>query len=238
VRYDLRKAAGSSRGGLLKAVPVLLESDRQTTREQVYEALRRGILGGALEAGTRLIQSDLASALGVSTTPVREALRDLAAEGFVRFDDYRGAIVQRPNLADIREIYDLRILLEPAAMRKSLEALSDTDIERAAALQSEMDEERDLGVWVELNSRFHSIFDDARSPRMNAILRNLRDSAALVIGFSNRARPALIDASNRQHHLLLDACGRRDANAAAKIVEDHVRETLDAMERYFSDAKA
>lgn len=238
MRYDLCKTAGSSRGGLLKAVPVLLESDRQTTREQVYEALRRGILGGALEAGTKLIQSDLASALGVSTTPVREALRDLAAEGFVRFDDYRGAVVQRPNLADIREIYDLRILLEPAAMRKSLEALSDTDIERAAALQSEMDGERDLGVWVELNNRFHSIFDDVRSPRMNAILRNLRDSAALVIGFSNRVRPALIDASNKQHHLLLDACRRRDADAAAKIVEDHVRETLDAMERYFSDTKA
>jgi DNA-binding GntR family transcriptional regulator len=225
------------RGGLLKPVPVLLEADRRTTREQVYEALRRGILGGPLEAGTRLIQSDLAAALGVSTTPVREALRDLAAEGFVRFDDYRGAVVQRPNLADIREIYDLRILLEPAAMRKSLEALSDRDVERAAALQSEMDGERDLGVWVGLNNRFHSIFDDARSPRMNAILRNLRDSAALVIGFSNRVRPSLIDASNKQPHLLLDACRRRDGGAAAKIVENHVRETIDAMEHYFSDEK-
>jgi DNA-binding GntR family transcriptional regulator len=168
---------------------------------------------------------------------VREALRDLAAEGFVRFDDYRGAIVQRPNLADIREIYDLRILLEPAAIRKSVEALSAKEIERATDLQSEMDGERDLGGWVELNNRFHSIFDDARSPRTNAILRNLRDSAALVIGFSNRVRPALIDASNRQHHLLLDACRKRDGEAAARIVEDHVRETLDAMEYYFSDEK-
>lgn len=213
----------------------LLEADRRTTREQVYEALRRGILGGALEAGTRLIQTEVADALGVSTTPVREALRDLAAEGLVRFDDYRGAVVQRPNLADIREIYGLRIVLEPVAIRQSLENLTDEELTRATDLQDLMDEERDLGVWVELNNQFHAVFDDSRSPRMNAILRNLRDSAALVVGFSNRVRPTLIDGSNRQHHLLLKACRDRDGDAAAKIVEEHFRETLDAMEQYFAE---
>jgi DNA-binding GntR family transcriptional regulator len=99
-----------------------------------------------------------------------------------------------------------------------------------------MDDERDLGVWVELNNRFHAVFDDSRSPRMNTILRNLRDSAALVVGFSNRVRPSLIDASNRQHHLLLKACRDHDGESAAKIVEEHVRETLEAMERYFAEA--
>jgi DNA-binding GntR family transcriptional regulator len=214
----------------------MLEADRRTTREQVHEALRRGILGGTLEVGTRLIQTDIAEALGVSTTPVREALRDLAAEGLVRFDDYRGAVVQSPNLADIREIYGLRIVLEPVALRQSLETLPDDELGRATHLQTLMDEERDLGVWVELNNQFHAVFDDSRSPRMNAILRNLRDSAALVVGFSNRVRPTLIDASNRQHHNLLGACRDRDGDAAARIVEEHVRETLEAMERYFSEA--
>jgi DNA-binding GntR family transcriptional regulator len=214
----------------------LLEADRRTTREQVYDALRRGILGGGLEAGTRLIQTEIADALRVSTTPVREALRDLAAQGLVRFDDYRGAVVQQPNLAEIREIYRLRILLEPAAIRQSLENLTDKDLARAADLQELMDDERDLGAWVELNNQFHAVFDDSRSPRMNAILRNLRDSAALVVGFSNRVRPTLIDASNRQHHLLLTACRDRNHDEAAMIVEEHVRETLEAMERYFAEA--
>jgi DNA-binding GntR family transcriptional regulator len=219
------------------SVPLsLLETDRRTTREQAYEALRRGILGGALEAGTRLVQSEIAEALGVSTTPVREALRDLAAEGLVRFDDYRGAVVQRPNMAEIREIYNLRIVLEPVAIRQNVENLTDKELIRATELQDLMDEERDLGVWVELNNQFHAVFDGSTSPRMNAILRNLRDSAALVVGFSNRVRPTLIDASNRQHHLLLKACRERDGDAAAKIVEEHVRETLEAMERYFADA--
>lgn len=214
----------------------LVEADRRTAREQAYEALRRGILGGTLEAGSRLVQSEVAVALGVSTTPVREALRDLASEGLVKFDDYRGAVVQQPSLADIREIYRLRILLEPVAIRDSLENLTAEELERASDLQSQMDHVRDLGVWVELNNTFHSVFDDSRTPRMNAILRNLRDSAALVVGFSNRVRPSLIDASNRQHHLLLQACRDHDGDAAARIVEEHVRETLEAMERYFGDA--
>jgi DNA-binding GntR family transcriptional regulator len=98
-----------------------------------------------------------------------------------------------------------------------------------------MDREADLGVWVDLNNQFHSVFDDTNSPRMTAILRNLRDSAALVIGFSNRARPTLITASNRQHHLLLRACREGDGEAAARIVQHHVRETLEAMEAYFAE---
>lgn len=214
----------------------LSETDRRTAREQVYRTLRRAILGGALEGGSRLVQSEVAEALGVSTTPVREALRDLASEGLVKFDDYKGAVVQQPTLVDIREIYRLRIILEPVGIRGSLEHLTAEDMERAVDLQHRMDQEDNLGVWVELNNEFHSVFDDARSPRLNAILRHLRDSAALVVGLSNRARPGLVVASNRQHHLLLEACRRRDAEAAAQIMERHVRETLEAMERYFAES--
>lgn len=214
----------------------LEEANRTTARGQAYEALRRGILDGSLEAGSRLVQSEVAAALGVSTTPVREALRDLAFEGLVTLDDYHGAMVQEPNLADIREIYKLRIVLEPLAIRESLENLTDAELQRAISLQSLMDEESNLATWVELNNRFHSVFDDAKSPRMGAILRNLRDSAVLVIGFSNRVRPSLITASNRQHHLFLEACREHDGEAAALIVEQHVRETLESMEVYFADS--
>jgi DNA-binding GntR family transcriptional regulator len=212
----------------------LTETDRKTAREQAYQELRRAILGGSLEAGTRLVQTEVAAALRVSTTPVREALRDLAADGLVRFDDYRGAVVQQPDLADIREVYRLRIALEPLAIRQALDGLTAEELERAAELQRQMDTETELGAWVELNSRFHAVFDDRRSPRTTAILRNLRDNAALVVGFSNRARPNLIRESNRQHHLLVTAGRRRDSDAAAAIVEKHVRETLDAMEDYFA----
>jgi DNA-binding GntR family transcriptional regulator len=212
----------------------LAETDRKTAREQAYQELRRAILGGSLEAGTRLVQTEVAAALRVSTTPVREALRDLASDGLVRFDDYRGAVVQQPDLADIREVYRLRVALEPLAMREALDGLTAEEIDRAAELQSRMDVETELGTWVELNSRFHGVFDGRRSPRTTAILRNLRDSAALVVGFSNRARPNLIPESNRQHHQLLTACRNRDADAAAAVVERHVRETLEAMEDYFA----
>lgn len=210
-------------------------ADRKTTGEQVYEALRRGILGGAFDGGSRLVQSEIAIALGVSTTPVREALRKLAAEGLIRSDSYRGAVVETPTLEDAREIYKLRLLLEPVAAREKVEHLTRPELEWASELQRRMDQEKDLGSWVELNSQFHGVFEDASSPRMSAILRNLRDSAALIVGLSSRVRPALMTGSNTQHHLLLQACRNQDGDAAGRIVEQHLRETLESVERYFGE---
>jgi DNA-binding transcriptional regulator YhcF (GntR family) len=85
---------------------------RQTAHQYVVESLRNAIVEGVLTPGTRLIQAAIAEELEVSTTPVREALQDLAAEGLVRLDPHRGAIVYGFDLAECREIYELRMLLE------------------------------------------------------------------------------------------------------------------------------
>src|SRR5262245_24385406 len=95
--------------------PVDGSATRQTAPQAVADALREAILSGALPGGSRLIQSSLANHFGVSSTPVREALRQLAAEGLVQFDSYRGAVVFTPSAEEIEDVWDLLLRLEPVA---------------------------------------------------------------------------------------------------------------------------
>ena len=81
---------------------------RQTAHEYVREVLRRAILSGDIPVGSRLVQAELATTLEVSTTPVREALRDLASEGLIQFDPHRGAVVSELSGEELQEIYEIR----------------------------------------------------------------------------------------------------------------------------------
>src|SRR5690349_18480778 len=107
---------------------------RKTAHEYVKDSLRQAILRGAIPGGTRLVQADVASELQVSTTPVREALRDLATEGLIRLDPHRGAIVSQLSYGEAVEIQQICKLLEPEAMRQAALAITDDTLKQAHAL--------------------------------------------------------------------------------------------------------
>jgi DNA-binding GntR family transcriptional regulator len=212
------------------ALPV--DGQRRTAHELVRDTLRRAILRGTLPGGTRLVQADIATRLNVSTTPVREALRDLATEGLIRLDPHRGAIVYEPDFEEVREVYDLRKLLEAEAMKRAVRHITDEELERADALQRRMDKETDAGVWVDLNREFHAVLADAaRSPRLSSILKNLRDAAAVYVALSLSVEEGQFAAGNKDHHRLLDATRRRDGKAAAHILIEHLDSTMRAVEK-------
>jgi len=193
--------------------------------------MRQAIMRGDLQGGTRLIQSELAESLGVSTTPVREAMRDLATEGLIDFDRYRGAIVHTPTLDEVREIYEIRLLLEPAAARKAVHRISKKDLRTASALLSQIDDEDDIGRFVDLNRSFHAVLLTPGVPaRLEPILRVLRDAAAIHVSASLKARPSQMRDSNAIHHRLLDAYRRHDAEAAAELTSRHLSSTVETIE--------
>ena len=192
-------------------------SQRATAHELVRSTLRSAILRGTLPGGTRLRQNDIATQLQVSTTPVREALRDLATEGLVDLDPHRGAVVHELGLVELREVYDLRRVLEPVAMRRAAASLRPETLARADELQRRMDTETDLVAWVDLNRRFHAtLLDDGDRPRLRGILRTLQDSAAPYVGLllQNRARDP--DEANAEHRELLDALRAGDGDRARR----------------------
>lgn len=185
---------------------------------------------GSLEAGTRLTQSQIARQLEVSTTPVREALGRLASDGFVHIDSHRGAIVRGVDDDELREIYELRLLLEPLAARKAALQISEQEIESAVHLSRLMEDNSDPVAWSEWNSQFHMIFAKAaRAPRLEQILRGLRDSATPYVALSTVSPPGRHLTANADHIELIQACRDRDSDRAAEIEERHLRSTLAAL---------
>ncbi|HMJ35595.1 MAG TPA: GntR family transcriptional regulator [Baekduia sp.] len=220
-------------------IPTLGGIPRQTAHEQVLEQLRGAILGGALAPGTPLVLSELSTQLGVSRTPIREAIRDLAGEGLVDFDSYRSSMVHAPTLAEAQEVYGLRLVLEPLGVRRAVQRISDPQIARARQVHETMLRTSDLGAWVQLNRDFHAILiEPADSPRLLAIITSLRNAAAIQVSLSLRAEVSQLDEANREHGLILDAYVQRDADLAVQLTGRHLRSTLDVVEAYERGAGA
>ena len=203
----------------------------RTAHEYVLGTLRSAILGGTLAGGTRLVQAELASQLGVSTTPVREALRDMASEGLVVFDPHRGAIVRSLDMEEVREIYELRITLEPLMVRRVADLITDEQLDRADGLAARMRIETNLSTWVELNREFHSVFSEiGEGSRLAGILASLRDSASAYVSLSLEARPEQVPQANHEHDELVKLYRERDADGAVELTVAHLRSTLAAIE--------
>jgi DNA-binding GntR family transcriptional regulator len=214
-------------------IPELGDVKRRTAQEQVLDSLRRAILGGVLAAGTPLVLSELSDRLGVSRTPIREAIRELAAEGLVDFDSYRSAVVHTPTIEEAEELYELRLILEPIAVRKAVERITESQLEEASALQREMVDVKDVGRWVELNREFHAILNNAAdSPRLNAMVSGLRNVSGMQVSLSLKASPHELERSNREHAEIVQSFRDRDADRAVELTKTHLRTTLEIIEGY------
>lgn len=205
-------------------------SQRRTAHELVRDALRRAIVSGVLTGGTRLVQAEIATQLDVSTTPVREALRDLAADGLIRFDPHRGAVVHELDIDELKEIYEIRYALEPLAIKKAAGRITESEIAAAAALQDQMDKETDPGAWVELNWRFHSLLERAsRSPRLQSLVATAQGATAQYIGYSMKVHPSRMAEGNAEHRALLTALASGDAAQAEHVLRQHLNRTMDVV---------
>lgn len=216
----------------------------RTTPDAVADVLRKAILQGVLEGGQPLKQDDLASRFGVSRVPVREALRQLEAEGLVVLQPHRGAVVASLTPKEVAEIYEIRFVLEPQALRWAWPHLTPEDLVRAsavldaadkailAALRGETSPEFDAR-WGELNWEFHSAL--YRPGGRARVLDMLRQQHALVeryLRIQTRERQAEAlggpplpigrDTSLREHHEILNACRDGDLPRAVKVLEDHI----------------
>ncbi len=205
---------------------------RQTAHEYVREVLRRAILSGDIPGGSRLVQAELATTLEVSTTPVREALRDLASEGLIQFDPHRGAVVSELSGEELREIYEIRRLLEPLAMRQAVPNLSEAVLSRLRDLHQQMEREPHSAQWVDENRAFHmAVYEEAATPRLAAIIRGLQDASVMYIGASIKDVAGLRDNANRDHAAILEALENHDVEAAVEAVLEHLQVSLRAFDQ-------
>ena len=203
----------------------------RTAHEYVKDSLRQAILRGTIPGGSRLVQKDVARDLQVSTTPVREALRDLATEGLIRLDPHRGAIVHRLSYEETREIHDICKLLEPEALKQATKSITQPTLAEAEALIDQMAGETDPGRWADLNRQFHGVvIQDIKSKYLCDILRTLRDTAAMYVGVAIQAKPGQTDKANEDHREFIDVLRNGKTRRAAELSKRHLDLTLKTLE--------
>lgn len=207
----------------------------RTAHSAITAELRQRMLSGALPPATQLVQADLARQMGTSITPVREALRELAVEGLVDIDPFRGAIVHAPTLREVEEVYAIRGELVPLAVRRRLATITDDEVELAHRLVEEMREEADDARWVELNRRFHRLIelDPIGSPHLSEVLRRLIDLSATYVNLTVTSVARRPDA-DRDHVAFLAALKDRNDEALIELVSAHLATTLDRARTSFA----
>jgi DNA-binding GntR family transcriptional regulator len=230
-------ASGTRDSTVLEQIPSPDAMFGKTVHERVREALRSSLVEGILPPGFRLRQSDIASSLGVSVTPVREALRDLSAEGFIQMDAHRGAIVRT---IDLEEFIEIRLLLDalwPVCVRLAAERITDDQIARMRALQTRM--EKHPKDYVKLNAEFHDIVSQAaRAPRVDSMLDSLRVATNQVLRTAlGTAAPNRLHEGIEEHRAILDALERHDADAVVAATMAHQTPTWDAVESMIRSAQ-
>lgn len=198
---------------------------RRTVASMTLEAMRERILHGVYPEGEPLRQDAIAEALGVSRIPIREALRQLEAEGLVTFSPHRGAVVSSLSLEDIDEVFSLRAEIEPDLLRRALPKLAPADLARAEAILDGYDralDSADVGNWGELNWQFHStLYSAAERPITLGIAQRLHQQADRYL----RMQLALTHGQSRavkEHRAILAAVRRHDAPRAIQLLEQHI----------------
>jgi DNA-binding GntR family transcriptional regulator len=199
---------------------------RQSLTSAVADKLREHIIRGEIPEGSQLRQGAIANQYEVSRIPVREALRQLDAEGLITIIPNRGAIVPALSPDDIEELFNIRALLEPEVLKLSIPHLTEEDLSEAESILHkfvhELRREEHVSAWGRLNWKFHSIlYSRADQPRFMAIIRNVNNSGErytrLQLYLTHKIKRA-----NEEHHKLLDLCRARDIRSASKLLREHI----------------
>ncbi|MBZ5650020.1 MAG: GntR family transcriptional regulator [Acidobacteriia bacterium] len=199
---------------------------RQSLTSAVADRLRDQIIRGDIPEGSRLRQNTIAAQYRVSRIPVREALRQLDAEGLITIVPNRGALVPELLPDDIEELFSIRALLEPAVLRVSIPRLTDAVLSKAEAVlgkfESELRKEEHIGNWGRLNWQFHSLlYSGANRPHFLSIIRNVNHNGErytrLQLFLTHGMKRA-----NDEHHRILEFCRKREVDAACDLLREHI----------------
>ena len=209
--------------------------DKYSLRGRVFQSIREDILSGRYEQNTELKEAAIGAELGVSRTPVREALRQLELEGLVTIIPNRGAYVNMITAKDVQDIYVIRSMLEGLCARwaaQSITAEQLDSMEETLCLSEYHTSKKNYEKLYELDSLFHEQLYEAGGSRiLNHILSDFHDYVKMV-------RKVTISASGRsvtsteEHRAIFEAIKEKDPDKAEALAKKHVKHTIESIQAY------
>ena len=204
----------------------VVEANAGTLRGKVFSQIQNDILNGLYQPGENLIETKLSEEMGVSRTPIREAIRQLELEGLVQSIPNKGAIVKGISAKDIEDIYTIRMLIEGLAARWAAEKITPEELEElkeAVELEEFYTVKNDISHLLRSDSRFHDIIYKAckSKPLMHTLStfhHHVQRARSISMNSPGRARQVL-----EEHKAIFRAITDRDADRAEKLTTEHVR---------------
>ena len=223
-----------------KLAKTMTEYPNLPLRDVVFQTLRKGILRGDLKAGERLMEIKLANRLGVSRTPIREAIRMLELEGLVVNLPRRGAQVSSITEEDLRDVLEVREGLEDLAVKLACERMTEEDLSELYAASRKFEKltnKSDITALAEADEHFHEIiFRSTGNRRLCQLLNNLREQMyryRIEYLKDEKNRRSLIG----EHDKLWEALGKKDLKTARRVMKTHIERQALSIENEIEDKK-
>lgn len=198
---------------------------RDTLNERIYRRLRELVLSGDAPAGVRLDENSLAERLGVSRTPLREAIGKLVKDGLVEYRPYQGNFVKKFTIEQVRELFEVREALEGLAARLAVHRLSDARLATLTAILDEVDaalRDDDMEAYALTDRRFHqAIAEYSGNHMLIEFLERLGDQIQVARLKANRD-PDVVKRTAHERPQILAALRARDGEQAARLMEQHI----------------
>ena len=207
---------------------------KKTLHEEIANNLRDMIMSGELREGDKIKENDLCHMMGISKTPLREALRVLSAEGLIRLIPNRGSYVTTPTFEEIKEMFDVMSVLEGVCARTAAEKMNDKDFSKLEKLHNKLEESfrrRDQKKYIHQNNSYHALVQElAGNKTLNQIVNGLRQKI-LLYRFQSLNLPERFEQSIREHRDLLAAFRNRDPEKAEMLMTSHLKKQCEALEQ-------
>jgi DNA-binding GntR family transcriptional regulator len=187
-----------------------------------YRQILAEIRSGALLPGARLRETELAERLGISRTPVREAIRLLEADGLVAHIPRQGATIRLLDYTEVMELYEMRAVLEGTAARLAARAASDMELDELTALNAEMASAKATAMAYELNRQFHMTLLDAAKNRYLVKSVSTLQKTLLILGPTTLIEPVRAKDAVIEHDTILVALRDRDGLRAETAMRAHI----------------
>ena len=206
-----------------RLVPIVLDNYKPL-RELVFESLREAILLGRLIPGERLMEVQLADEMGVSRTPVREAIRKLELEGLVVMIPRKGAYVAGLTLKDITDLFEVRAALEGMAAGLAAERITEGELEQLerAIVEESQTQDDDISTYVDKDTFFHEIiYQASRNKQLVQIITRLREQIQRF-RMTSLSQPGRAKMYVDEHKKIVEAISGHDIKSARLLAREHI----------------
>jgi len=197
--------------------------------KKVYLKLKKEIIKGSFKPGDKILEGRIAEHMGISRTPVREAIRELAAEGFVTLSPNQGVVVRSVSAENIREVLQIHSVLEGLAARLSCEVINEEGLKELENYVNKMEKlanKKDLSAYSEVDLKFHEfIVNTCRNKRLIQMRKNISDQAQRY-RISSLSIPRRLKESLKEHQKILEAFKTKDPKKVDSASQKHIQNAL------------